>query len=48
VIGMAYQALYYAKHNGRNQTSSYEDLLAQGKIVITEYIDNSNADMFVD
>lgn len=47
VIGMADDALYYAKHNGRNQTVSYKELLAEGKIVITEHIDN-NADMFID
>jgi diguanylate cyclase (GGDEF)-like protein len=48
VIGMADDALYHAKHNGRNQTISYKKLLAQGKIVITEQIDNSHADMFID
>jgi two-component system cell cycle response regulator len=48
VIGMADDALYYAKHNGRNQTISYKELLAQGKIVITEHTDNSNADIFID
>ncbi len=48
VIGMADDALYYAKYNGRNQTISYKELLAQEKIVITEHIDNSNADMFID
>jgi diguanylate cyclase (GGDEF)-like protein len=33
VIGHADQALYYAKKNGRNQVSSYRQLVAEGKIV---------------
>ncbi len=32
VIGHADQALYYAKHHGRNQVCSYEDILEQGRL----------------
>ncbi len=33
IIGRADQALYYAKHHGRNQVCFYEDLIAAGKLV---------------
>lgn len=32
IIGRADQALYYAKHHGRNQVCFYEDLVAAGKL----------------
>ncbi len=32
IVGRADQALYYAKHHGRNQVCFYEDLLAAGKL----------------
>lgn len=32
LLGRADQALYYAKHHGRNQVCFYEDLLAQNKL----------------
>jgi len=32
LVGRADQALYYAKHHGRNQICFYEDLLVEGKI----------------
>lgn len=48
VIGMADDALYYAKDNGRNQTVSYKQLLDQGKITVIEHIENSAVDMFID
>ncbi len=35
VIGHADQALYHAKHHGRNQVCSYETLLEQGKLQAT-------------
>lgn len=46
VIGMADEALYFAKENGRNQTISYKKLLAQGKIVVNEQVNNSHVDLF--
>lgn len=46
VIGMADDALYYAKENGRNQTISYQELLDQGKIIVTKHINNSDVDLF--
>ena len=46
VIGMADDALYYAKKNGRNQTVSYQELLDQGTIIVTEHVDNSDIDLF--
>jgi len=46
VIGMADDALYYAKENGRNQTVSYKDLLEQGKIIVAEHVKNSDVDLF--
>lgn len=46
VIGMADDALYHAKENGRNQTISYKRLLEQGKIVVTEHVNNSHVDLF--
>ena len=48
VIGMADDALYYAKDNGRNQTVSYKELLDQGKIIMTEHVDNRDVDIFID
>tara|TARA_R110001606_G_scaffold361754_7_gene515327 strand:+ start:244498 stop:245580 length:1083 start_codon:yes stop_codon:yes gene_type:complete len=48
VIGMADNALYYAKNNGRNQTISYKELLGQGKILVTEHVDNRDIDLFID
>lgn len=48
VIGMADDALYYAKENGRNQTVSYKELLEQGKVILTKHVDNSDVDMFID
>ena len=36
VIGDADQALYYAKHHGRNQVCSYEHLLEQGSLRTTQ------------
>jgi diguanylate cyclase (GGDEF)-like protein len=48
VIGMADYALYYAKDNGRNQLGSYKTLLEQGKISVTEHVENSAANNFID
>jgi len=48
VIGMADDALYYAKDNGRNQTVSYKELLDQGKIIVTEHVDNRDVELFID
>jgi two-component system cell cycle response regulator len=48
VIGMADDALYHAKKNGRNQTVSYKELLNQGKIVVTKHVNNSHVDLFDD
>ena len=48
VIGMADDALYYAKENGRNQTVSHKNLLDQGKLIVTKHVDNNDVDMFID
>ncbi|MBU1690298.1 MAG: GGDEF domain-containing protein [Gammaproteobacteria bacterium] len=37
IIGRADQALYYAKHNGRNQVCFYNDLVTEGKIAGEHY-----------
>ncbi|MDO7596534.1 MAG: hypothetical protein MUR51_02430 [Pseudomonadota bacterium] len=48
IISMADDALYYAKYKGRNQTVSYKELLAQGKIVIAARVKNNHVEMFID
>lgn len=40
IIGRADQALYYAKHHGRNQVCCYEDLVAEGKLEGEHYSDD--------
>lgn len=40
IIGRADQALYYAKHHGRNQVCFYEDLLAAGKLAGEHFSDD--------
>jgi len=40
IIGRADQALYYAKHHGRNQVCCYEDLVAEGKLAGEHYSDD--------
>lgn len=37
IIGRADQALYYAKHHGRNQVCFYEDLIAKGVLTGERY-----------
>lgn len=44
VVGQADQALYYAKHHGRNRVCSYEALVAQGEIEAQHF--KSEADFF--
>lgn len=45
-IGQADKALYYAKEHGRNQTISYEDLLASGAIQEQARVESGDADLF--
>ncbi|TAJ83054.1 MAG: GGDEF domain-containing protein [Gallionellaceae bacterium] len=40
IVGRADQALYYAKHHGRNQVCFYEDLVAEGKLTEERYSDD--------
>lgn len=40
MIGRADQALYYAKHNGRNQVCQYEELVSEDKLAKPEYSDD--------
>lgn len=46
VIGEADGALYYAKHNGRNQTQSYSQLVEQGILVVSEQVATSDVELF--
>jgi two-component system, cell cycle response regulator len=46
VIGMADDALYYAKENGRNQIISYPALLREGKLTAAEHVSNSDVAFF--
>ncbi|KKM80092.1 hypothetical protein LCGC14_1343360 [marine sediment metagenome] len=46
VIGMADDALYYAKENGRNQISSYPALVHEGKLKIAEHVSNNDVSFF--
>ena len=45
-IGQADKALYYAKEHGRNQTISYEELIASGAIQEQTRVDSGDADLF--
>lgn len=45
IVGRADDALYFAKENGRNQVSSYERLLASGKVSARE-APNSDIELF--
>lgn len=40
IVGRADQALYYAKHHGRNQVCFYDDLVATGKLAVEHYSDD--------
>lgn len=40
IIGRADQALYYAKHHGRNRVCFYEDLVGAGKLAGEHYSDD--------
>ncbi len=40
IVGRADQALYYAKHHGRNQVCFYEDLVARGELAGEHYSDD--------
>jgi len=46
VIGEADGALYYAKHNGRNQTQSYHQLVDDGELVVAEHVASSDVELF--
>jgi len=46
VIGEADGALYYAKHNGRNQTQSYHELVEQGVLVVSEQVASEDVELF--
>jgi diguanylate cyclase (GGDEF)-like protein len=40
IVGRADQALYHAKHHGRNQVCFYEDLITEGDITEEQYSDD--------
>jgi diguanylate cyclase (GGDEF)-like protein len=45
-IERADAALYYGKHNGRNQANSYEALVREGKVEERSLGDNSTVEIF--
>ena len=46
ILGRADQALYHAKHNGRNQVCYYDDLVAQGHLVAKAATVHDDVELF--
>ncbi|NIB40171.1 GGDEF domain-containing protein [Pseudomaricurvus alkylphenolicus] len=46
IIGDADEALYYAKHNGRNQVVSFDHLIEQGEIRLPEKVEHNDIELF--
>ena len=46
VIGEADEALYYAKHHGRNQVRAFEQLVREGKIKHSPLVTNNDVELF--